>query len=580
MAPKRDLYKTLGILRTSTDGEIRAAFKRRALETHPDKGGDHDSFLKVIGAFTALSDPIERASYDAQLVQRNDSDGISLPPSKAHPVTKVKRKVEEPTQLPNERPNERPKERPKKRPNERPNDQPGSKRQRPDPPPEAKAAGPTTADAADEADVAWQGLLTAKESEEQLEESWFRKFSWRFMTRILEAGRCSISAERSQKVFAHERHGPKGTKGPKGPKAPRAKLRLKRIADIPAARRPGNVPKLQRHIYSVGKHRDRFCCRMLFNFLDVRSRNTSSLEEAIDWHICLTRFRHVALRIFEEPPKEGPDDSHSRILAALDSSFKDHLEQGGSRPNLTFNLILCVRTPEHEINRRGSHIKQSLFSTPDLEWVLQAHARIRRVLRECDRNSAHEIMNQLRQESLSMSKERRSLAKHEIRAARAQRIKDRKAQQAEKKAQEKAQKREAQKVQKVKDQAAKREARAQRREKRQRARRLLQRLTRWRRTFKLPNGLPEGIDAAWVDFGLGKEVCYFAELNNECTGPMRSSSKEASEDFMSLQKIHRLNGPEVALEAATKLETEAMVHRFRKQASLGAQNGRNDAGRI
>eukprot|EP00438_Fugacium_kawagutii_P005089 Skav221519 [mRNA] locus=scaffold1248:101308:102924:- [translate_table: standard] len=523
MAPKRDLYKTLGILRTSTDGEIRAAYKRRALETHPDKGGDHDSFLKVIGAFTALSDPIERAKYDAQLTQRNDSDGISLP-SKAHAVTKVKRKVEEPTQPAEERPNKRPKERPE--------------RKRPGPaPPQAAGTNATAWDMADQANMAWQGLLQAAEApEEQLEESWFRKFSWRLVTAILEVGSCSISAERSQKVFAHDRHGPKGT--PQGPKAPRAKRRLKCIADIPAARKPGNVPKLQRHIFKVGSDRDRFCCRMSFNFLEVASPSTSSLEEAIDWHICLTRFRHVALRILEEPPKEGPDDSHSRILAALDSSFKDHLEQGGSRPKLMFSLTINFKTLEHEMNHQGSRIKQRLLCTPDLEWVLQAQARICRVLREGDRKSAREIMNQLRQESLSMSKERKSLA------------------------------------------AAKREAQAQCRRNRRRAQRLLQRLTRWQRTFKLPNGLPEGIDAAWVDFGLGKERCYFAALNSDCTGPMRSSSEEASEDFMSLQKIYSLNGPEMAMEAATKLETEAMVHRFRNQASLGAQNRRKNDGPI
>ena len=47
MAPKRQLYETLGILRSSSDLDIRSAYKRRALETHPDKGGDHNSFLKV-----------------------------------------------------------------------------------------------------------------------------------------------------------------------------------------------------------------------------------------------------------------------------------------------------------------------------------------------------------------------------------------------------------------------------------------------------------------------------------------------------------------------------------------------------
>lgn len=86
MAPKRNLYATLGILRTCSDVEIRAAYKRRALETHPDKGGCHNSFLKVIQAFTALSDPVERAKYDANLKLRRDSDGTTLPPA-AQPGT-------------------------------------------------------------------------------------------------------------------------------------------------------------------------------------------------------------------------------------------------------------------------------------------------------------------------------------------------------------------------------------------------------------------------------------------------------------------------------------------------------------
>lgn len=48
-------------------------------------------------------------------------------------------------------------------------------------------------------------------------------------------------------------------------------------------------------------------------------------------------------------------------------------------------------------------------------------------------------------------------------------------------------------------------------------------------------------------------------------------AKEASEDFMRLQKIDRLKGPEMALEAATELETEAMAHRFRRQLNVCSQ---------
>ena len=47
MAPKQKLYGTLGVLRCSSDVELRSAYRRRALETHPDKGGSHEDFLKV-----------------------------------------------------------------------------------------------------------------------------------------------------------------------------------------------------------------------------------------------------------------------------------------------------------------------------------------------------------------------------------------------------------------------------------------------------------------------------------------------------------------------------------------------------
>merc|ERR1712072_259298 len=36
---------------------VKPAYRRRALETHPDKGGDPQCFLKVAGAFKVLSDP-------------------------------------------------------------------------------------------------------------------------------------------------------------------------------------------------------------------------------------------------------------------------------------------------------------------------------------------------------------------------------------------------------------------------------------------------------------------------------------------------------------------------------------------
>ena len=52
----RDLYEVLRVPRFSaTPVEIRTAYRRRALETHPDKGGSAEAFREVVLAFEALS---------------------------------------------------------------------------------------------------------------------------------------------------------------------------------------------------------------------------------------------------------------------------------------------------------------------------------------------------------------------------------------------------------------------------------------------------------------------------------------------------------------------------------------------
>ena len=49
-------YTLLGITRSSSIDEVRAAYKKRCLETHPDKkGGDADEFIKVQKAYEDAS---------------------------------------------------------------------------------------------------------------------------------------------------------------------------------------------------------------------------------------------------------------------------------------------------------------------------------------------------------------------------------------------------------------------------------------------------------------------------------------------------------------------------------------------
>lgn len=61
-------YEVLGVPREASFPEIRAAFKRRALEVHPDKsGGNEAAFVAVFQALEILQDDIKRKSYDAEL---------------------------------------------------------------------------------------------------------------------------------------------------------------------------------------------------------------------------------------------------------------------------------------------------------------------------------------------------------------------------------------------------------------------------------------------------------------------------------------------------------------------------------
>ena len=59
-----DLYALLQVKQHATTEEIKAAFKKRALEVHPDKGGSKEAFHLAYQALETLSDPEARKRYD------------------------------------------------------------------------------------------------------------------------------------------------------------------------------------------------------------------------------------------------------------------------------------------------------------------------------------------------------------------------------------------------------------------------------------------------------------------------------------------------------------------------------------
>lgn len=65
---KRDYYEVLGVTRTSTEVEIKRAYRGLAVQFHPDKNpGDaaaEEKFKEAAEAYSVLSDSQKRASYD------------------------------------------------------------------------------------------------------------------------------------------------------------------------------------------------------------------------------------------------------------------------------------------------------------------------------------------------------------------------------------------------------------------------------------------------------------------------------------------------------------------------------------
>ncbi|MCH8319197.1 MAG: DnaJ domain-containing protein, partial [Bacteroidetes bacterium] len=71
MNKKPTLYEILGVAKSTSKDEIKAAYKKLALKYHPDKNPDNpayeEHFKKVNEAYQTLSDDKSKAVYDSKL---------------------------------------------------------------------------------------------------------------------------------------------------------------------------------------------------------------------------------------------------------------------------------------------------------------------------------------------------------------------------------------------------------------------------------------------------------------------------------------------------------------------------------
>ncbi len=60
----KDYYKSLGVNKTASQDEIKAAFRKLAHEHHPDKGGNAEKFKEINEAYQVLGNAEKRQQYD------------------------------------------------------------------------------------------------------------------------------------------------------------------------------------------------------------------------------------------------------------------------------------------------------------------------------------------------------------------------------------------------------------------------------------------------------------------------------------------------------------------------------------
>ena len=61
---QRDYYEVLGVKKDASADEIKKAFRRSAIEHHPDRGGDETKFKELNEAYEVLKDTEKRKRYD------------------------------------------------------------------------------------------------------------------------------------------------------------------------------------------------------------------------------------------------------------------------------------------------------------------------------------------------------------------------------------------------------------------------------------------------------------------------------------------------------------------------------------
>jgi curved DNA-binding protein len=59
-----DYYNILGVPRNASPDDIKKAYRKLAMQHHPDRGGDHNKFAEINSAYEVLSNSDKKSAYD------------------------------------------------------------------------------------------------------------------------------------------------------------------------------------------------------------------------------------------------------------------------------------------------------------------------------------------------------------------------------------------------------------------------------------------------------------------------------------------------------------------------------------
>ena len=73
----KDFYDVLGVKKDASQDQIKKAYRGKAVNAHPDKGGSQEDMAELSRAYSTLKDPITRIEYDRTGKEPEDTKSLS-----------------------------------------------------------------------------------------------------------------------------------------------------------------------------------------------------------------------------------------------------------------------------------------------------------------------------------------------------------------------------------------------------------------------------------------------------------------------------------------------------------------------